>query len=119
MLTLTCVRVYCKDKLRHVSIRYIHCIAKTGTFFLWVLIYMIIMRLTIFKSNKVTTTVKKEEALYPSNETELWQVNIHSSIFIISSIIATTNHCRGSSFRKLCRIVERFLIKFLFQKQLS
>ncbi|XP_077283689.1 carbohydrate sulfotransferase 11-like [Arctopsyche grandis] len=58
MVKVKCVSVY-------------HCIAKTSTFFLWVLVYMLIMRLTIFKSNKIVDTTEKH--LYQSNETDLWQ----------------------------------------------
>lgn len=64
----------CKKKIYPVSNKHIHCkIVKTSTFFLWVLVYMLIMRLTIFKSNKVEDN--DNEDMYLSNETELWQVN--------------------------------------------
>jgi len=77
---LSCFFVYCKEKSKHVAGKYIHCIAKTGTFFLWVLVYVLIMRLTIFKNHK--SEEPEEENIYLSNETDLWQVSYTHTMFV-------------------------------------
>jgi hypothetical protein len=68
-------------KLKTKGFQYLRCGAKTVTFLFWATLYMLVMKVTIFKSN-TSTPVVRDWSMVPDNYTK-WLV-----ISLVDIIIA-------------------------------